>query len=113
MAICLQDEQAVPPASHTVFKRHVAKGDYQQTRGSRSEKRIPTGKVFGLRKFDLIKTPAGIGFVKGKRSSGYFALGTLSGTTLHPCVNARAATRLAARSTTLIQTTQTQPATPA
>ncbi len=49
-------------------------GDYQQTSGQRSEQRIPTGKLFGLRKFDLVATPNGVGFVKGKRSTGYFAI---------------------------------------
>ena len=40
---------------------------------------MPTGKLFGLRKFDLIQTSKGIGFVKGKRSSGYFAISDIHG----------------------------------
>lgn len=32
-----------------------------KTSGRRSEKRIPTGKLFGFRKFDRIETSAGIG----------------------------------------------------
>ena len=33
------------------LKRHVSKGDYQQRTGKRSKKVIPTGKLFGIRKF--------------------------------------------------------------
>ena len=54
----------VTPSRTVTRKRHLAKGDYQQTSGQRSEKRIPTGKLFGLRKFDLVATPKGVGIVK-------------------------------------------------
>jgi hypothetical protein len=37
------------------------------TNDKRTEKRIPTRKLFGCRKFYRIKTSVGIGFVKGKR----------------------------------------------
>ena len=86
------------------FKRHVAKGDYQLTTGKRSEKKIPVGKLFGLKKHDLIQTPQGTGFVKGKRSSGYFVLETITGEEIHASANVKKDTvRLAARSTTLTQ----------
>jgi hypothetical protein len=84
-------------------KRHVAKGDYQQTSGKRSEKRIPTGKLFGLRKFDLVECLKGFGFVKGKRSSGYFAIATLDGQSIHASANVKQCERKSARSTTLIE----------
>ncbi|MGD0039971.1 MAG: RNA-guided endonuclease IscB [Isosphaeraceae bacterium] len=80
VAIGCEDGEVVPPNPTVVRKRHVAKGDYQQTSGQRSEQRIPTGKLFGLRKFDLVATPHGVGFVKGKRSTGYFAIAGLDGT---------------------------------
>lgn len=86
------------------FKRHVVAGDYQQMRGPHSEKRIPTGKLFGVRKFDFIKTSKGIGFVKGKRSSGFFAISDLNGNMIHPSVNIKKnCERLIARTTTLIE----------
>ena len=91
------------PESYVYFKRHIAKGDYRQTNGSRSEKRIPTGKLFGFRKFDLIKTSAGIGFVKGKRSSSRFCIAHLDGTVINPSVNIRGAVRISARCTTLTE----------
>lgn len=101
VAICCTDGEVVTPKPVVVHKRHVAKGDYQQTSGKRSEKRIPTGKLFGLRKFDMVSTPKGIGFVKGKRSSGYFAIAELDGTPIHNSARATSCTRLVARTTTL------------
>lgn len=85
-------------------KRLVSQGDYQQTSGSRSEQKIPTGKLFGFRKFDLIQTTKGIGFVKGKRSSGFFVISSVLGEKISDSVNVKkAAKRLAARKTVLIQ----------
>jgi hypothetical protein len=52
------------------IKRDVAKGDYQQTKGVRSEKRIPTGKVDGFRKFDKVEYFGKEYFVKGRRFNG-------------------------------------------
>jgi hypothetical protein len=68
VAIALEGELVNSPLV-LYRKKHVVKGDYQQTKEKRSEIRIPTGKLFGLRKFDLILTSKGIGFIKGKRSS--------------------------------------------
>ena len=59
VAICCDDGEVVKLNDTVYFKKHVSKGDYKQTRGKRSEVRIPTGKLFGLRKFDLIKTSKG------------------------------------------------------
>jgi len=104
IAICCEDGE-VPGINLDVFlKRHVSSGDCQQTKGKRSEKKIPTGKLFGLRKFDLVKTSKGIGFVKGKRSTGYFAIGDVSGKTLWTSANIKqGAVRILARSSTLIE----------
>ena len=101
VSICCADGEVVTPNPTVVRKRHVAKGDYQQTSGQRSEQRIPTGKLFGLRKFDLVATPDGVGFVKGKRSTGYFAVAGLDGTPINNSARAASCVRLAARSTTL------------
>ena len=102
-AICCEDGEVVTPSSMVVHKRHVAKGDYQQTSGQRSEQRIPTGKLFGLRKFDLVATPHGVGFVKGKRSTGYFAIAGFDDTPISNSTKAASCVRLAARSTSLIR----------
>jgi 5-methylcytosine-specific restriction endonuclease McrA len=106
VAICCEEGE-IPVPDQTVYrKRHVSKGDYQQTSGKRSEKRIPTGKLFGLRKFDLVSTPNGVGFVKGKRSSGYFAIATINDEPIHNSARADHCKRLAARSTTLTTNTR-------
>ncbi|MCB9640113.1 MAG: HNH endonuclease [Myxococcales bacterium] len=104
VAICCEDGETVRLDDVLYLKRHVAGGDYQQTKGARSEKRIPTGKLFGLRKHDLVRTEKGTGFVKGKRSTGFFALESIDGESLTASVNVKkATTRLAARTTTLMQ----------
>jgi len=81
----------------------VSGGDYQQSKGIRSEMKIPTGKLFGFRKFDLVKTKKGIGFVKGKRSSGYFAICDIFWKTLGNLQIKKNCIRLRARKTTLIK----------
>lgn len=104
VAICCDFDQSVITNPILYFKKHVSKGDYQQRTGKRSEKRIPTGKLFGLRKFDLIRTEKGTGIVKGKRSTGYFAIADVFGNKIHDSVNVkRNCKRLTARTTTLIQ----------
>lgn len=104
VAICCEDGQKVKTDNTVYHKKHVSAGDYQQTKGKRSEKKIPTGKVFGLRKFDLIKTEKGIGFIKGKRSTGYFVISDIFDNIISNSVNVKKnCIRLCARTTTLIQ----------
>ena len=52
------------------LKRCVPKGDYQQTKGKRSEKKIPTGKIHGFRKFDKVSYFGKEYFIKGRRAAG-------------------------------------------
>jgi hypothetical protein len=83
-------------------RKLVSKGDYQQTKGARSEKKMPTGKLFGIRKFDLIKTAKGVGFVKGKRTSGYFSICNIFGKAIHNSVNVKTSCqRLIARTSVM------------
>jgi len=103
VAIACEDGEIVSPAGQVWRKRHVSKGDYQQTRGSRSETRIPTGKLFGLRKFDLIRTAKATGFVKGKRASGRFALMNIDGIQIAETSVRKNAIRISARSSTLTE----------
>ena len=108
IAICCEEENVAHAKTGIFYKKHVATGDYQQTKGKRSEKFIPTGKVFGLRKFDLVQTDKGIGFVKGKRSSGYFALMDIRGIEVTRSINIKKnMVRLNARTSTLIQYMET------
>ena len=104
VAICCGEGEFIEQSNTVLFKKHIAKGDYRQTKGSRSEKKIPTGKLFGLRKFDYIKTDKGIGWVKGKRSTGFFVISDLDGKVISPSVNVKKnCNRISARTTTLIE----------
>jgi len=104
LAICYKEDEVLTPDDTIYYKKHVSKGDYQQTSGKRSEKKIPTGKLFGLRKFDLIETAKGIGFIKGKRSTGFFAISDLDNNVINPSVNIKKkCIRISARTTTLTE----------
>lgn len=62
-----------------IYKKCVADGDYQQTKGIRSEQKIPTYKIGGFRKFDKVKYFGKEYFVKGRMSSGYAILMNIKG----------------------------------
>ena len=55
-------------------KRRVSKQDRVLTKGIRGEQKLPTGKVFGFKKFDKVKYLGETCFIKGRRSSGCFVL---------------------------------------
>lgn len=56
------------------YKKRVAKGDYQLTKGVRGEQAIPQVKIFGFKKFDKVKYFKKEYFIKGRMSSGYAVL---------------------------------------
>lgn len=60
-------------------KKCVPAGDFQQTKGVRSEKPIVTGKIRGFRKFDKVKYFEKDYFIKGRMSTGYAILMDLDG----------------------------------
>jgi 5-methylcytosine-specific restriction endonuclease McrA len=104
LLIASEHGEVVNLSTKFIQKRLVSQGDYQQTSGAHSQKRIPTGKLFGIRKFDLIKTSKGTGFVKGKRSRGEFAISKITGESISDSVNVKKAViRLSARKTALKQ----------
>lgn len=103
VAVCCEDGECVEFSDIVLHKKHVASGDYRQTKGQRSEKRIPTGKLFGLRRFDLVQTVKGIGFVKGKRSTGFFNIAMLGGAIISSVNVKKNCERLTARTTTLTE----------
>lgn len=57
-----------------LLKKCVSDGDYQQAKGVRSERRIPTCKIQGFRKFDKVKYRGKECFIKGRYSTGYAVL---------------------------------------
>lgn len=88
ISICCSEGEIVTPLDTVLYKKCVSKGDYQQYKGKRSEKKIPTGKLFGFRKFDKVETSEDIGFVKGKRSSGAFVISDIFGNVFSKSHNA-------------------------
>ena len=56
------------------YKKRVAKGDYQLTKGARGEQSIPVRKIQGFRKFDKISYFGNVYFIKGRMSSGFAIL---------------------------------------
>lgn len=60
-------------------KRCVPEGDFQQTKGVRSEQLITTGKIRGFRKFDKVKYFGKEYFIKGRMSHGYAVLMDIDG----------------------------------
>lgn len=55
-------------------KRCVSVQDRILTKGVRGEQKLPTGKIFGFKKFDKVEYLGETCFIKGRRSSGLFVL---------------------------------------
>jgi hypothetical protein len=91
-------------------KRCVSDGDYQQTKGARSEQRITTGKIRGFRKFDKVRYLGQEHFIKGRMSTGYAILMDISGNkvTLKPIPKFDKMERVSARSSWMM-TQRTMP----
>lgn len=62
-----------------LFKKCVPDGDYQQTKGIRSEQRLTTCKMNGFRKFDKVRYVGQDYFIKGRMSTGYAVLMDIHG----------------------------------
>ena len=63
-----------------IFKRVcVTQKRYQMTKGVRSEKKLPSGELFGFKQWDKVKIGNQVGFIKGKRSSGFFDVCDIDG----------------------------------
>lgn len=60
-------------------KKCIPNGDFQQTKGVRSQQVIPTGKIQGFRKFDKVRYLGKEYFIKGRMSSGYAILMNIEG----------------------------------
>lgn len=88
-----------------LFKKCVSDGDYQQTKGIRSEQRIPTGKIAGFRKFDKVRYQGEYYFIKGRMSTGYAVLMDIDGVKvdLKPIPKFSKMKRIGARKSWMIQ----------
>lgn len=79
VAIANKGEKVELKTNSVLIKKCVSKGDYQQTKGVRSEQRIPTGKIQGFRKFDKVGYLGSEYFIKGRMSTGYAILMGIQG----------------------------------
>ena len=73
ITIASQGELVKTPDNY-IQKVCVARGDYRQTNGVRSEQKNPTGKIMGFMKFDKVEWIGKEYFIKGRMSSGYAIL---------------------------------------
>jgi hypothetical protein len=97
-------------ATTILYKTCQADGDYQQTKGIRSERRIPRTKIGGFRKFDKVRFRGKDYFIKGRMSTGYAVLMDRQGnkTKLSPMPKLNLLRRIAARTSWRI-TEETMP----
>ena len=65
--------------SNLYKKKCVSDGDFQKTKGIRSEQPIVTDKICGFRKFDKVKYLGKEYFIKGRMSTGYAILMDIEG----------------------------------
>ena len=65
--------------SNLYKKKHIPKGDYQQTKGIHSEQKLNTKKICGFRKFDKVRYFGKEYFIKGRMSTGYTILMDIDG----------------------------------
>jgi hypothetical protein len=103
-AVAIASEgQAIEVLGSYEAMRAVARGAYRQRKGDRSHlvASLPRD-VFGFRQWDEVVLPDGqVGFVKGRRSSGYFAISDIDGKLIAPSINYKKL-RLVKRSSTLL-----------
>lgn len=65
--------------SNLYKKKCVSDGDFQKTKGIRSEQSIVTDKIWGFRKFDKVCYFGNDYFIKGRMSTGYAILMDIDG----------------------------------
>jgi hypothetical protein len=104
VAIASQGNEINFKTNVVLFKKCVSDGDYQQTKGVRSEQRIPTGKIQGFRKFDKVWYLGSEYFIKGRMNTGYAILTDIEGSkiTLKPIPKFIKMKRLQARKSWII-----------
>jgi hypothetical protein len=74
--------------TESIFKRVcIPRGRYQLTKGRRSEQKLPKGKLFGFKQWDKVGIGKQIGFIKGRRTKGYFEVCDIYGNLINHCIN--------------------------
>ena len=77
--IAAETKPVVMKTKIVYLKKSVSDGDFQQTKGIRSEQVINTGKIYGFRKFDKVIYLGNEYFIKGRMSTGYAVLMDING----------------------------------
>lgn len=98
--------------SNLYKKKCVSDGDFQKTKGIRSEQTIVTDKICGFRKFDKVRYFGNNYFIKGRMSTGYAILMDIDGNKVNFSAMPKGyktpklsnCKRIMARSTEMIQT---------
>ena len=110
VAIASQGNEVEFKTNVVLFKKCIPDGDYQQTKGIRSEQKIPIGKIKGFRKFDKVKYLGSEYFIKGRMSTGYAILMDIEGNkiALKPIPKFNKMKRINARKSWIIQTKSLQ-----
>jgi len=90
--------------TQVILKKGIPDGDYQQTKGVRSEQPITIGKIRGFRKFDKVRYCGQEYFIKGRMSTGYAILMDIHGkkVELRPIPKFEKMKRVSARSSWII-----------
>ena len=90
--------------STVLLKKRVPRGDYRQTKGGRSQQRVPTGKIQGFRKFDKVRYRGHEYYIKGRMSTGYAILMDIKGNRqeLKPVPKLSKMTRISARTSRMV-----------
>ena len=65
--------------NQVILFRCIADGDYQLSKGVRSEQKLNVRKIHGFRKFDKVLYQNKVYFIKGRMSSGYAVLMNING----------------------------------
>ena len=81
-AIAICNPKKIERINHIYKRVCIPRGRYQQTKGIRSEQRLPKGKLFGFRQWDKVKVRKQVGFIKGRRSSGFFDVCDIEGNSI-------------------------------
>ncbi|EFH90481.1 RNA-guided endonuclease IscB [Ktedonobacter racemifer] len=102
--IATRGQRPVIQIQTVLVKKCIPDGDYQQTKGKRSEQRLTTGKIEGFRKFDKVRYRGQEYFIKGRMSTGYAILMMIDGkkVDLKPIPKLEKMKRVSARSSWMI-----------
>ena len=63
-------------------KKHIPRQERILCKGVRGEKRIPTGKILGFKRYDKVEYMGITCFIKGRRNSGAFVLSDVNNNTI-------------------------------